>query len=31
MFAVAQQTGKFLWARPFPFDDPNLNMSVVDV
>jgi alcohol dehydrogenase (cytochrome c) len=31
MFAVAQQTGQFLWARPFPFDDPNVNMSVVDV
>jgi PQQ-dependent dehydrogenase (methanol/ethanol family) len=31
MFAVAQQTGQFLWARPFPFDDPNLNMKVVDV
>src|SRR5207249_858513 len=23
MFAVAQQTGQFLWARPFPYDDPN--------
>jgi len=31
MFAVAQETGRFLWARPFPFDDPNLNMQVVDV
>ena len=31
MFAVAQQTGQFLWARPFPYDDPNVNMSVVDV
>jgi alcohol dehydrogenase (cytochrome c) len=31
MFAVAQQTGQFLWARPFPFDDPNINMSIVDV
>ena len=31
MFAVARQTGRFLWARPFPFDDPNLNMTVVDV
>ena len=31
MFAVARDTGQFLWARPFPFDDPNLNMSVVDV
>jgi len=31
MFAVAQQTGQFLWARPFPFDDPNANLRVVDV
>ena len=31
MFAVAQQTGQFLWARPFPYDDPNINMTVVDV
>ena len=31
MFAVARQTGQFLWARPFPYDDPNFNMSVVDV
>jgi PQQ-dependent dehydrogenase (methanol/ethanol family) len=31
MFAVAQDTGQFLWARPFPYDDPNVNMQVVDV
>jgi alcohol dehydrogenase (cytochrome c) len=31
MFAVAQETGQFLWANPFPFDDPNVNMSVVDL
>ncbi len=31
IFAVARETGRFLWARPFPFDDPNVNMSVVDV
>jgi len=31
IFAVAQDTGQFLWGRPFPFDDPNVNMSVVDV
>ena len=31
IFAVGRETGQFLWARPFPFDDPNLNMSVVDV
>jgi PQQ-dependent dehydrogenase (methanol/ethanol family) len=31
MFVVARDTGQFLWARPFPFDDPNINMNVVDV
>jgi alcohol dehydrogenase (cytochrome c) len=31
MFAVARDTGQFLWARPFPYDDPNLNIGVVDV
>ena len=31
MFVVERETGRFLWARPFPFDDPNFNMSVVDV
>lgn len=31
MFAVARDNGQFLWARPFPFDDPNFNFSVVDV
>ena len=31
MFAVDRGTGQFLWARPFPFDDPNINFSVVDV
>jgi len=31
MFAVARDTGQFLWARPFPFDDPNINIAVVDV
>jgi PQQ-dependent dehydrogenase (methanol/ethanol family) len=31
MFAVQQQTGQFLWARPFPYDDPNINMRIVDV
>src|SRR5712664_3396705 len=30
MFAVAQETGQFLWGRPFPFDDPNINMNTVD-
>jgi alcohol dehydrogenase (cytochrome c) len=31
MFALEQATGQFLWARPFPYDDPNLNMNSVDV
>ena len=31
MFAVARQTGQCLWARPFPFDDPNVNIRVVDL
>jgi alcohol dehydrogenase (cytochrome c) len=31
MFAVEQETGEFLWARPFPYDDPNINMNDIDV
>jgi len=31
MFALEQATGQFLWARPFPYDDPNLNMNAIDV
>ena len=31
MFAIEQATGEFLWARPFPFDDPNINMNFVDL
>ena len=31
MFVIDQATGKFLWSRPFPFDDPNLNMNHIDV
>jgi PQQ-dependent dehydrogenase (methanol/ethanol family) len=31
MFAVARDNGQFLWARPFPFDDPNVNVTVADV
>jgi alcohol dehydrogenase (cytochrome c) len=30
MFAIEQATGQFLWARPFPFDDPNINMNFID-
>src|SRR6516162_7245997 len=31
MFAVEQATGEFLWARPFPYDDPNINMNFIEV
>jgi PQQ-dependent dehydrogenase (methanol/ethanol family) len=31
MFAVDQETGQFLWSRPFPYDDPNINMNDIDV
>jgi PQQ-dependent dehydrogenase (methanol/ethanol family) len=30
MFAVDRDTGKFLWSRPFPYDDPNINMNTID-
>src|SRR3979490_45060 len=29
MFPALQTAGKFLWARPFPYDDPNINMNDV--
>jgi alcohol dehydrogenase (cytochrome c) len=31
MWAIDQQNGQFLWARPFPYDDPNNNMNFIDV
>jgi alcohol dehydrogenase (cytochrome c) len=31
MFAVEQSDGRFLWARPFPYDDPNINMNDIDL
>ncbi|MEA2989087.1 MAG: hypothetical protein QOG83_1798 [Alphaproteobacteria bacterium] len=31
MFMVDQETGRFLWSRPFPYDDPNINMNDIDV
>jgi alcohol dehydrogenase (cytochrome c) len=31
MFAIDQNNGDFLWARPFPYDDPNINMNDIDV
>ena len=31
IFALDQQTGQFLWAAPFPYDVPNVNMKEIDV
>ena len=31
MWALDSRTGRFLWARPFPYDDPNLNVNRIDV
>ena len=31
MFVVDQESGKFLWANPFPYDDPNINMNHIDL
>ncbi len=31
LFVVGQADGRFLWARPFPYDDPNINMNHIDV
>jgi alcohol dehydrogenase (cytochrome c) len=31
MFVVDQESGKFLWAHPFPYDDPNINMNHIDL
>jgi PQQ-dependent dehydrogenase (methanol/ethanol family) len=31
IFALDQHTGQFLWAAPFPYDVPNLNMKAIDV
>jgi alcohol dehydrogenase (cytochrome c) len=31
MFVLDQESGKFLWANPFPFDDPNINMNHIDL
>jgi alcohol dehydrogenase (cytochrome c) len=30
MFALDRSTGQFLWANPFPFDDPNFLISNID-
>ena len=31
MFVVNRDDGRFLWARPFPYDTPDLNMNDIDV
>jgi alcohol dehydrogenase (cytochrome c) len=31
MFVLDQESGKFLWAHPFPYDDPNINMNHIDL
>jgi PQQ-dependent dehydrogenase (methanol/ethanol family) len=31
MFVIDQNNGQFLWSRPFPYDDPNINMNQIDV
>ena len=31
LFAVNRDDGRFLWARPFPYDTPDLNMNDIDV
>lgn len=31
MFVLERDSGKFLWAHPFPYDDPNINMNHIDL
>ena len=31
LFAIDQATGDFLWATPFPYDDPDLSMNDIDL
>jgi alcohol dehydrogenase (cytochrome c) len=31
VFALDRSNGKFLWAMPFPYDDPNFNLASVNV
>ncbi len=31
VFAIDKKTGEFLWANPFPYDVPNVNMTSIDV
>jgi alcohol dehydrogenase (cytochrome c) len=30
MFMVERETGKFLWAHPFPYDNPDINMNEIN-
>ena len=30
LFVVERDTGKFLWAHPFPYDNPDLNMNEIN-
>jgi alcohol dehydrogenase (cytochrome c) len=31
MFVLDRESGRFLWANPFPYDDPNINMGNIDL
>ena len=31
LFMVERDTGKFLWAHPFPYDNPDLNMNEINL
>ncbi len=31
IFALDRESGEFLWAAPFPYDVPNVNMKAIDV
>ncbi|MCC6886945.1 MAG: PQQ-binding-like beta-propeller repeat protein [Hyphomicrobiales bacterium] len=31
LFVVERDTGKFLWAHPFPYDNPDLNMNDINL
>jgi alcohol dehydrogenase (cytochrome c) len=31
MFVLDRESGRFLWANPFPYDDPNINMGDIDL
>ncbi len=31
MFVLERDTGQFLWAHPFPYDDPDINMNDINL